>query len=207
MKIQALMMVYNSPTMDEALKSLALQSVPVSLMICDNGSRDAERLRSQAFKDCIAAWGMRDFKLFEVPQKVQYQGRLLRLKNWEHMLARFAWEMIADPPDAVFVLDSDVIMPPRSLGRLAVEVENNEKLGAIGVDYEPQVDHLHMGCSLYRYAAFLMLADIGFQHEHGNSCVCHWMHKALEANGWEVRKLAGMQAEHRKEASCHHTKE
>ena len=198
MKIQAVMMVYNSPYMDAALKSLALQSVPVSLMLCDNGSRDAARLHSQDFKDGLAAWGIRDLKVFDVPQKMEWSGSMRRLKNWEHMLARFAFEMEADPPDAVFILDSDVIMPPTSLGRLSTEMELDEKLGAIGVPYGATVDHVRMGCTMYRYAAYKQLADIGFTHLKGNRCVCGWMHQTLKSNGWEARALPGIKAEHRK---------
>ena len=199
MKIQAVMMVYNSPTMDEALKSMALQSVYVSLMICDNGSRDAARLHTQSFQDGVAAWGIRDLKVFDVPQKMEWEGLLRRLKNWEHMLARFAFEMQANPPDAVFILDSDVIMPPMSLGRLCTEMETDPKLGAIGVDYGEHVGHLRMGCTLYRYEAFKQLAEIGFSHLKGGGCLCRWMDKTLKDNGWVVRTLPGTRAEHRKE--------
>lgn len=197
MRVLAVMMLYNSgKTMREALRRLALQSVPTGLILCDNGSTDETDIATDEFRAEMVGMGIRDFRQFTIPQKQIEDVRTRRNKNIEHMLARFAREMEHDPPEAVFVLDSDVIMPPEGLGRLVSEMAKREKLGAIGIDYDVDVGHLRMGCSLYRYAAFKKLAEIGF---FSIGCPCRWMHKQLEAMGWEVDTLLGMTAEHRKE--------
>lgn len=208
MRVVAVMLTHNPrATLWQSLTALAGQKVPMTLMLCDNESTDASGwwMSTARFKSDLVAAGIAEVRILPpIPWKGHiFKGKDILNKTVEHAAAKFAWEcsQMQPQPDAILWVDPDVIMPHGCVTKLIEGMEANPRLGGLGVDYDVPVDHVRMGCTLYRFAAWAELAEIGFFSE---GCVCRWIHRTMESRGWMVEKLPGFTAKHekRKEKPC-----
>ena len=213
MRVTAAMVTWNSrTTLWRALSSLARQSVPVSLMLCDSGSADQTDwwMGTQRFMQDLGELGLHTVRrLPSIPSKAGlFEGQELTNKHLEHALAKLAWENSREPPDALLWLHPDVVMPEGALAEMVSALEADERLGGIGLEIkdvdgaESPVDHVRMSCTLYRWEPFTQLAELGF---FSDGCPCRWMHRMMEKNGWAVRNLEGARATHLAEGGSHAT--
>ena len=207
MKITAAMVTWNSrTTIWRALSSLAKQDVPVTLMMCDSGSTDQTDwwIGTRRFVDELKSIGLPSVKMLaNIPSKeAMFSGRELTNKHLEHALAKMAWENSQEPPDALLWLHPDVLIPDGALKKMVSELEDDRRLGGVGLKLkdEQEVDHVRMSCALYRWEPFAKLAEIGF---FSTGCPCRWMHRMIERCGWEMKNLEGVEATHLKEGGSH----
>jgi glycosyltransferase involved in cell wall biosynthesis len=186
-------------TLPTVLGSLGVgqQSLPVRLLMCDNGSVDGtwEWLQSDTLRSQLQSRGIQDYVLLEqVPSKKRiFQGQELRSKNLEHMLCKFCLVIEKAPTDYVLSLDADVVIPRGALRDLVENMDDEPKLGALGLIYDYSKnsqdwvsDHVKRGCTMYRWKALKEIADDGFGT---TGCVCRYIHEELEIRGWWVRHL------------------
>ena len=166
-------------------------------MMFDNGSKDGTEwwIGTDRFKKNLSEMGLDTLRLLPpIPVKGIFQDAKKRKnKGLEHQLAKAAWECSADPPDAILWLQADVVMPDDALKKMVKALEDDERLGCIGVIHRDEVDHVRMGCALYRWEPFAELAEIGF---FTDGCPCRWMHRTMEKSGWTSRNLEGVRGKH-----------
>ena len=208
MRIVAVMLTHNPmKTLLKSLGALGAQKVPVTVLLCDNASTDGSQwlMTTQRFKEDLKAVGLANVTILPaIPSKAHmFEGKVILNKSVEHGAAKFAWEcgQMQPQPDFLLWLDPDVIMPHGALPKLIQAMEANPRLGELGVDYDTEVDHVRMGCTFYRFAAWAELAEIGF---YSQGCPCRWIQRTLESRGWTVEKLPGFRAQHekRREKPC-----
>ena len=199
MRITAVSSPFNSRnTLWRSLSSLARQNVPVSLRMLDNGSTDGTEwwITTDRFKKNLAEIGLHTVRILPpIPAKaILISKNMRRNKHLEHQLAKAAYELRGDPPDAILWLQADVLMPDGALKAMVEAMDAEPRLGGVGIIHRDEVvDHVRMGCTLYRWEPFAELAEIGF---FSDGCPCRWMHRNMEKNGWTLRNVDGVIGTH-----------
>ena len=109
---------------------------------------------------------------------------------------------VTDPTDAARELleelldklgvDADVCIPAGGVRTLLEMLKANEKVGIVGIGYDPKVDHVQHGCALIRtdLAQKFTLTE--------KSCMCRQFCAQTEEMGYEVRHVPAMSARHMK---------
>ena len=99
----------------------------------------------------------------------------------------------------VFFLDSDVVLNPGSLHALALELWEDETIGALAIDYMNQAplrgisaSHVAMGATLWRRK---VLDQIEFRGE-GEQCDCLSAMHDCRALGYKIEYSYGLHAAH-----------
>ena len=204
--VTAVMPIQNArKTLWTSLRSLAsgVGNIPTRVLLCDNGSTDGTEglVADQRTRTWLRTLGLADVRILDsVPDKKSaFPGKdrqYIRNKNLEHMFAKFAWEIERAETPFMFRLDADVKMPPKGLMDLVMAMTADPRSGVLGIAYPPVGDHVHGGCTLYRFEPLKDIAKAGFQSD---GCTCRWLHKEMERRGWTARHIDGLAAEHMKE--------
>jgi len=202
MRITAVSATFNSrDTIWRSLSSLAAQDVPVTLMLFDSGSKDGTEwwITTARFRSDLGNLGLHTLRLLPpIPDKVLFEGRARKNKAIEHQLAKVAWECSQNPPDAILWLQPDVTMPNGGLQKMVDAMEDDSHLGGVGIKHRAEVDHVRMGCALYRWEPFAKLAELGF---FSQGCPCRWIHQTMEKDGWTLRNLDDVEGTHIEEGA------
>jgi len=177
----------------------ACADVPVRLMICDNASDDAWTnafVHSSAMRAIMRELGVDDVQVLEdVPCKVNEDNAVLRHKNLEHMMAKFAYEQRKTSTEFVMRVDADLVLPKGAVGGMIDALRCDKSLGVVALWYPPESRHIKFGCTMYREEAFQDIARIGFGTA---TCDCTFIAGNLVKMGWNIKLLSGVKAEHLK---------
>lgn len=90
----------------------------------------------------------------------------------------------------IFFNDSDVLIPNGALKALIAEMREDASIGALGIPYEQEIDHVQKGAMLMRTS---LARDVGFNGK--TTCECRELAKRLAARDlrmthWKSREMA-----------------
>lgn len=169
----------------DAVERICRNGIPMVLMFCDTGSEDgsAEYLRA-----CGSWWvkihpdSVEQVVVLEsVPpsDSAQASEAQARAKMFAEAATEYVW--CADP---------DVLLPQGAIRKAVEAMDGDPKLGAVGVQYDRDVDHVKFGAMLVRteLARKLTLTPVG--------CLCRGANEELEYMGCVVKHLDGVYACH-----------
>jgi glycosyltransferase involved in cell wall biosynthesis len=199
-EVTAVVYVYNCIcTLALAMRSVepGAQSVPVKLIVADNGSRDG----TQAFVRDLASdsvtrnhWlsrGFRDIRCISVPHNESHAGLPGKLWNMRECL-RETTKLI--DTEYTFSFDADVETPSGALRTMLDALKEHPRLGAVGIQYDDSVDHVEHGCTMRRTDALRKaVVEMTF-----TDCPCRQIHRHIEGQGLLVRHLPPLSARHMK---------
>jgi hypothetical protein len=182
-------------TLGRCLRHLAIghQSVPLNLILVDNGSTDPckDVLDTSRGEPSIAGWlraaGFRTVKILPpVAQATRHfngqplEGQERINKNLEFIWKKLTWE--ASKLDAPYILyaDSDVFCPVDGVRVLVETLDHDPKVVLAGIKYDWDTDHVQMGMTLGRLS---VLKDVKWQSE---GCPCRWLDREMRRRGYKV---------------------
>ena len=185
-------------TMSQSLVALgkAVAEIPIKLVIFWTEDRDSTEdvLTSDNFGASLMDLGIMDYSLKHIPSSKISNPEKQRYANLLRMWA-MALEYVETP--YLMRVDSDLIIPSRSIYTLLSGMAGNSRLGEYAIAYpvtpgKPRIhNHITCGCAMFRMKALKEIAPIEMR-----GCDCKWITEKLEATGWEVHKAPMTQAEH-----------
>lgn len=170
------------------------QSLPLKIILCDNGSEDGTQQLVEALGGEANAWWQKKFRslhvLQPVPQKHWVEaGEARTNKNLEHV-----WRKLVEAVDTPYTqfVDADVCMPSGGVRTLLEALQEDDELGAAGIIYENKVDHLKQGTMMVRTE---IAKAFSWQSE---GCPCRWVSGEIERRGYKIRHISPLSARHLK---------
>jgi len=167
------------------------QSVPVHVRVFVSNSTDGtqEWLLADATREAYLG-KFRDFETIVMPDKTEHAKELRKHKSLEHTYKKAFTEA---ETEFVLTLDADVMLPPGGLRHLVEHLWAHKGLAGYGFRYDFKVDHLQMGCTLWRTSA---LKELNWSRD--KRCICHWLNDTLTAQGWTLAHAEYTSARHLK---------
>lgn len=182
------------------------QSVPVKLILCDNGSRDGTQvlLRAMAEKEgknipdqVVRSFWLERFpagiKIAEpVPINEEYPEGQNRINYHLRELYRRMLKLVDTP--YVLTVDADVEVPRGAIRTMLDALKNNADLGMVGIGYGP-ANHIQHGLAMLRTEDMRAARwpDPGPQN-----CTCRVLTGEVERMGKKVMHLSPLSARHTK---------
>ena len=164
----------------DVLQSLIRQSVPSTFYI--DTSSDLTLLPQAELLLELIATSPREAERIYRSSKAAYKRNKLR-------------ECGSNP--YIYLADPDVLLPDAPLFKIAVEYLSAEKrVGAIGMCYHPQSDHVACGSMILRRDDFLA---VGGLRGTGKSCVCGYITSRLQERGLRTVPVKSIRATHLKQ--------
>lgn len=207
-EITACMPMFNSvETFALALRSIRLgnQTLPVSLIVCDNGSKDGCQTWVREITHKIQTpvglqetvtltyWKQRfprGIQGVEVPQYDELPARFPR--EYYNIRACFKkmWPMVKTP--YMLMLDADVELPKGALRTMYDLLRTNPEIGQVCIGYDEVFDHGKHGCSLIRIElAKQLLPNLNIE-----GCMCGQICTQLDGLGFKTVHVPAMSARH-----------
>ena len=198
-EITACIPVYNAiKTLGMTMHSLGrgMQSMPIALKLCDNGSTDG----SQAFvRDLLVDSVTRTHWLTRFPRGVS----AMQVPQHDDLPARFPreyfnirecframWPAVETP--YLLMMDADVEMPQGALRTLYDILRMDGKIGQAGIQYDEVSDHVQHGCALIRIElALQVLPRLTI-----DTCMCRQINTLLDGMGYRSVHVPAMSARH-----------
>lgn len=182
------------------------QSIPMKLLICDNGSTDVtgDIVASPRFAKWLKeVCHFPDVTVLEPTphtDKEYLTERVLnnqeaKLLNVQFQRAKLA--VFCDTP-YIWYVDADVLAPVGAGRTLLDALKADEKLAALGILYDWKVDHVQWGCTMCRTPVMKALKW------RAEGCECRYATRLLREAGYKVEYLPPEQwtARHRKHESA-----
>jgi len=178
-------------TLGRVLRALEMgaQSMPMKLILCDNGSTDptADILAGKKIVSWLKAHAFVDPQVLPPvphvvtgPNQQVVRGQAQKNVNMEFMRKKLT--MAVDTPYILYV-DADVEMPVGGVCDLLNALKSDEKLALAGILYDRKVDHIQMGCTMGRSE---VMKELDWSSE---GCSCRWATRKLRSMGWKVEYL------------------
>lgn len=204
-------------TMFDSIETFALalrsvrrgsQSLPVSLIVCDNGSSDGCQMWAREIATkvqtpvgmsdsvTLSYWKARFPRGIKAIQVPQYDGLPARFPREYYNIRecfRKMWPLVKTP--YILMLDADVELPKGALRTMYDMLNADAEIGQAGVLYEEAADHVKHGCSLIRTElAMQVLAKLTI-----NSCMCRQICTQLDELGFRSVYVPSISARHNRD--------
>jgi len=198
-EITACMPMYDSmATAVLALRSLMRgnQSLPVALVVCDNGSSDGTQVWArELMKDSVTLsyWKgrfPRGVTAVQVPQNDGLPARFPREYYNIRECFRKMWPLVKTK--YLLMMDADVEMPRGALRTMYDMLNGDSHIGQVGVLYEEVSDHVKHGCSLIRTE----LAMKALERLTTAGCMCRQICTRLDELGFRSVHVPAVSARH-----------
>ena len=185
-------------TLGMVLHSLGrgMQSMPVAVILCDNGSTDGtqmfvrEFLRDSVTKGHWVKRFPRGISAMQVPQYDDLPARFPREYYNIRECFKVMWPTVETP--YLLAMDADVEMPQGALRTLYDILRLDETIGQVGIQYDEAIDHVQHGCTLIRSElAVQVLPRLTIE-----TCMCRQICSLLDGMKYRSIHVPAMSARH-----------
>ncbi len=190
-------------TLDSLL--LGHQSVPVKLILCDNGSRDGTQDFLRALKQDDAKTASQVTRSFwlerfpagieiaePVPENEEYPAGQNRINQHLRVIYQRMLELV--DTDYVLTVDADVEVPRGAVRTMLDALKNDVELGMVGIGYGP-ADHIQHGLAMMRTED---MRSAKWPDPGPKSCTCRVLNDEVKRMGKKVLHLSPLSARHTK---------
>jgi hypothetical protein len=199
--------VFNSiRTLGETLFSLEIgaQSVPMKLILAENGSSDGTQVWLKELgefrkSEVTLKWWLqrfREIKVVEVRQNEEYPVEGKHRELWcirECMQKMFPLVQT----DYLLMVDADVECPRGGVRTMREALEQDEKIGLVGIQYDPMTDHVKHGMAMMRSDQAKEYVQ-RLEMKPPYQCMCSQYTKMVIADGKKAVNLSPLSARHLK---------
>lgn len=170
-------------TFSPVLSRLRMQTLRPVVFVVDSGSIDGTKEAVQRQIESGVQGGL-DLNLLEVPGPD-------RLKAYSICKVRHFCSEHCKTKILMFI-DSDVLLPPDIIGPMLKQLDDNPKIGMLGIRYDPRTNHVKMG-------ATMILAQLAKEHKWrmtDNACECINFSKDIFSLDWLTFHVPDQTARH-----------
>jgi len=180
----------SAKTLPAVVASCFSQNFVPKILLCDNGSKDGCR----QMVDYWLSTEHEQFKTVKLITAIELAaGRSKNISFVRYHLCNLV------KSEFIFLLDSDVLLPPFVVSNMVDFMNSAENFGCLGLRCEPLSDHVQFGCCLMRT---IVARKIKWQQSHTAAgefrCECWHAKQEVEAMDLIVQYFPDSQARHLK---------
>jgi len=197
--------VYNAiRTLPFCLESLleGEQSEPIALMIAENGSEDGTQVlvRAMGGDDPLTRrWWEKRYRSLTVVRVPHDEAYPVAGKQREFANIRECFKSMVSKVATRYILwmDADVEAPRGAVATMRVALEQDDRIGCVGIDYSDRLTHIQNGLMMMRTELAREIVPM-LTMTPPFTCMCSQMCAILKEKGLRVVPLSPLSARHLK---------
>ncbi len=170
-------------TIKIVLNALNFQDIYPKIIVLDNGSKDG------TFEALITMVNNKYFP--ELNIELTHFGKVTRTKFQNLDLVRHKLCDMVSTRYIMFI-DSDVLIPPYSIGPMLEQLEHDNRIGMLGLKYDVNTNHVKLGATILRTE---LVKNLKWKRTD-DECQCLCAAKEVLVKGFTVQHYTKTSARH-----------